>query len=218
MITYATSRKGLTENEIRLRGNISKPELSQIPLPPGRFQLRPMPAPKRSRWGGNKGSSLTPCETHISFPVESQTWSPPGFPLSSPQISPRRSHLLEPRTWAKTGGRRRESEDGVRTGCSGEFIPRLGSLEPLRLETAGAEILLWNSDSIPLSVSAQRPVSARTGAGNSTAESPPPPPPLSLERPRCRPDLLIGGSRGLKLLARSRRNSGNFNPACGCMP
>lgn len=56
MTPYATWLRGLTVNEIRLRGNISKPELPLISPPLGRLQLRPTPGIwKRSRWGEDMG-------------------------------------------------------------------------------------------------------------------------------------------------------------------
>lgn len=41
---------------------------------------------------------------------------------------------------------------------------------------------------------------------------------LSLGRYHCRPGLCVGRRHGLKLLARSRRDSGNFSPAVVCTP
>ena len=60
MIPYATSLRGLTENEIRRRENISKPELPLISPLLGRLQLRPTPGTKHKQAGRRLGKQSDP--------------------------------------------------------------------------------------------------------------------------------------------------------------
>lgn len=164
MIPEATWLRGLTGNEIRRRGNISKPQLPLISSPLGRLQLWPTPGIKQSRWGRDIRVRPRPNvkRPHVSFPKH-QTDGPQTFSCLHPaHTHTPRNFPLEPLPCAKTGEWRRGVRGGVKTGSS--FLnwtcPELLRLE--RHAGRGSPIppLWWNSDSIPLSISARRPVSA----------------------------------------------------------
>lgn len=170
MIPEATWLRGLTGNEIRRRGNISKPQLPLISSPLGRLQLRPRPGIRQnSRWGRDMGKTSPECEKAAPSvsPINTKTGGPQTFSCLHPAHTHTHTHTprnfsLEPLPCAKTGERRRGVRGGVKTGSS--FLnwtcPELLRLERQAVRGSPIPPLWWNSDSIPLSISARRPVSA----------------------------------------------------------
>lgn len=75
MIPFAISLRVLNGNEIRPRGNISKPELPLIFPPLGRFQLRPFPGTRQNQVRGEaRGNNLTQFEkVTLPFPQANPT-------------------------------------------------------------------------------------------------------------------------------------------------